>query len=129
MFANLATCFGVLALLLAAIGIYGVIVYAAARRTAEIGVRTALGARSGDIVWMMLRSTALLSAFGVAWGIAGAKALTKYLDAAILFGVEPNDPATYIAGAGILLGIALLAGLLPALRASRIDPIAALRSE
>jgi predicted permease len=128
LFANLSTAFGGIALLLACIGIYGVVAYSVARRTAEIGIRVALGARYGDVVGLVLRRTLILVAVGVAVGSAGALAVTKFVTS-MLYNVKPRDPATFIASAVLLLVTALAAGYLPARRAARIDPMKALRCE
>jgi predicted permease len=128
LFAKLSTAFGAIALLLACIGIYGVVAYSAARRTAEIGIRVALGASYGGILSLILRRTVLLVAIGVAVGTAGALALTKFLSS-MLYKVEPHDPIAFVAGAAILILTALVAGYIPARRAARIDPMTALRCE
>jgi ABC-type antimicrobial peptide transport system permease subunit len=128
LFANLSTAFGGIALLLACIGIYGVVAYSAARRTAEIGIRAAMGARYGDIVGLVLRRTMILVALGAAVGIACALAVTKFIGS-MLFNVTPRDPLTFASAAALLILTALVAGFLPARRAARIDPMTALRSE
>jgi putative ABC transport system permease protein len=120
--------FAVVALLLAAVGIYGVIAYSVSQRTHEIGVRMALGAGRGDILGMVMRESALLAAVGIAIGIAGSLAITRLL-ADFLFTVKPTDPLTFAAVAVLLAGVSLAAGLLPARRATKIDPLAALRWE
>jgi putative ABC transport system permease protein len=116
------------ALLLGVVGIYGVIAYIAAQRTREIGVRMALGAEARDVVRLFLRHGLLLTAVGLALGLVAAYSLTRLMST-LLFGVEAMDPITYIAGSMGLGSIALLATYLPARRAARIDPIAALRSD
>jgi ABC-type antimicrobial peptide transport system permease subunit len=128
LFANLSAGFGAIALLLACVGIYGVVAYSVARRTAEIGIRVAMGARYGDIVRLALRRTMILVAAGTAIGVAGALAVTKFLGS-MLYNVEPRDPVTFAAGAVLLLLTAFVAGYLPARRAARIDPMTALRCE
>jgi len=128
MFASLTGGFGLLALLLAAIGIYGIMAYTVARRTSEIGIRMALGAQARGVLAMILREAWLLAVFGIAAGIAAALALTRFLRAE-LFGIQPNDPLTYCASGLLLLVIALLAGALPARNAASIDPCEALRHE
>lgn len=127
-FATLTTGFGALALILASIGIYGVMAYTVSRRTNEIGIRMALGARSGAVLGMVLRETMLLASIGVVAGLAGAAALTR-LAATMLFGLKPIDPLTFGGAAVLLIGIALAAGFTPAQRAARVDPMNALRHE
>jgi predicted permease len=126
--AKLSSIFGILAALLAAIGLYGVIAFSVARRTREIGLRVALGAGRANIQWLVLREVLTLIGAGVALGLPAALALTR-LAKKLLFGVAPNDPAT-LAGAALLMAlISLTAGYLPARRATRVDPIIALRCE
>jgi predicted permease len=126
--ARLISTFSILALLLAAIGIYGVLAYAVAERTREIGIRMALGAKKSDITFMLLKRTLLLVMAGVAIGGCGALALTRVLSK-FLFEVKPTDPATFLAVAAILAVTGIVAGLLPARRATRVDPVVALRWE
>ncbi len=118
--------FAALALVLAAIGIYGVISYGVSQRRQEIGIRMALGARPADVLGAVLGEVALLAAAGTALGLAGALALTRYL-ASLLYEVSATDPAVLAASAGILVGIAMGAAFLPARRATRVDPVIALR--
>jgi predicted permease len=120
--------FAGLALALACVGIYGVISYLVGQRTHEIGVRMALGAQRGDVMRLILGEGAKMALVGVAFGIAGALALTRLM-ANQLFGVTTHDPLTYIAVAIVLMGVALLACYLPARRAMRLDPVTALRYE
>jgi macrolide transport system ATP-binding/permease protein len=127
-FAQLCACFGGLALLMACVGLYGTMAYAVARRTGEIGIRMALGATRRRVVWMILREVATLSAFGLLLGLGAAYQTTAFLKS-FLFGVKPNDPLAIGASVAILIACALLAGYLPAFRASRIDPMEALRNE
>jgi predicted permease len=127
-FAKLCACFGALALLMACVGLYGTMAYAVARRTGEIGIRMALGATRGRVVRMVLREVAVLSAFGLLIGVVAAYQTTTFLKS-FLFGVKPNDPVAIGASVAILIACALIAGYLPAFRASRIDPMAALRNE
>jgi putative ABC transport system permease protein len=124
----LVSAFALLALLLAAIGIYGVIAYAVVQRTREIGVRIALGARRADVMRLVLGEGLGMAAAGVALGLAGAAALTRLM-ASLLFSVTPHDPLTFAAGASLLLIMALLASFIPARRALRVDPITALRTD
>ena len=126
--ATVSGFFASLALLLALLGLYGLMAYAVARRTAEIGIRMALGARRKQIVWMTLRETLGLAAVGIACGVPLALWMAQYAKA-LLFGVAAADPANLAISAGALLGVAALAGCLPALRASRVDPMVALRYE
>jgi len=124
----LLSAFGFLAMCLAAVGIYGVVSDAVTRRTREIGLRMALGARSGDVLRMVMRRSFLLSLAGIAAGAAAGTYLVRFL-ASQLFEVKVSDPATFVCAAVVLLAVALLAGYLPARRAVRIDPVAALRCE
>jgi predicted permease len=120
--------FSTLALTLAALGLYGVIAFSVVQRTQEIGIRMALGAQRGDVLQLILRGGLKLVALGVAIGLAGAFALTRVLQSQ-LFGVTAHDPLVFAANAALLFAVATFAGLLPALRATRVDPIIALRAE
>jgi predicted permease len=126
--AKLSTFFGALAVLLAAIGLYGVMSYTVAQRTSEIGIRMALGARHSAVAMMILREILMLVAIGCAAGAVAAVGLARYVES-LVFGLKPNDPLTVVAAVGLFLLIGLLAGYLPARRASRIDPVVALRAE
>jgi predicted permease len=126
--AQLGGAFSLFALLLACVGLYGVMSYAAARRTSEIGVRMALGAQRRDVVWLVMREVALLVALGVGVGLAAAMATTR-LVSALLFEVTPNDPTTIALATLLMIGVAALAGYLPARRAANVDPMIALRHE
>jgi len=126
--ATLSTAFGVLATLLAVIGLYGVMAYSVARRTREIGVRMALGAMPGNVIWLVMREVLLLVGVGVALGLVGAFAVSRLVTSQ-LYGITPNDPVTIVAAAGLLAGVALLAGYIPARRATRVNPTMALRYE
>jgi predicted permease len=128
LFATLTAAFGVLALVLACIGIYGVMAHNVSRRTGEIGIRMALGARRLDVLLMILREASWLTTMGVALGAIASVWLARYLKA-MLFGIEPADPATIAGAIGIMLAVALFAGWLPARRAARVDPMVALRNE
>jgi putative ABC transport system permease protein len=120
--------FGGTALLLAVLGIYGVTAYSVARRTQEIGVRVALGAQRVDVLRMVVGQALALAAAGVGIGLLAALALTRVMRS-LLYGVSPMDPLTLAAVPLFLIGLAALAAYLPALRASRVDPMVALRSE
>ena len=120
--------FAALALVLASIGVYGVIAYATTRRTREIGVRMALGARRLDVMWMTLGSGLRLTAIGVGLGLAGSLAASRLL-AGLLFEMKPADPAIFSIAAVVLAAAAMLASFLPARRAASVDPIKALRTE
>jgi predicted permease len=126
--AQLSTFFGILALALASIGLYGVLAYAVGRRANEIGIRMALGARPGAVVWMFLRETLVLIAAGCAAGLVAAFAATR-LVASSLFGVKPADPLTLAAATAVIAAVAALAGYLPARRAAAVDPVSSLRCE
>ncbi len=128
MFAELCTAFAILALAIACVGLYGTISYNVARRTGEIGVRMALGAQRRGVVQMILRQVFVLAALGLAIGVPVALGASK-LVASFLFGLKPKDPLAFAAAVAILLGAAILAGYAPARRASRIDPMVALRHE
>jgi predicted permease len=124
----LLTAFGFLAMCLAAIGIYGVVSEGVNQRTREIGVRMALGAESKDVVRMVMRRSLALAVIGIAVGLGASLYLTRFLES-LLFGVKATDALAFAGAGAVLLGVALLAGYLPARRASRIDPAAVLRSE
>jgi predicted permease len=127
-FADLCTCFAILALVIASVGLYGSMNYAAARRTREVGIRLALGAQRGNILWMMLRQVLVLVTLGLAIGLFAAWQ-TRHLVASFLFGVKAEDPLTTWFSAAILLVIGVLAAYAPAWRAARGDPMTALRTE
>jgi predicted permease len=128
MFATLTGGFGILALILAAIGIYGIMAYTVSRRTNEIGIRMALGAQARGVLAMVLKETSLLALVGVAAGIGAALGVTR-LVASMLYDVKPDDPLTFVGAAGLLVIIALAAALTPARRAAGVDPLQALRHE
>ena len=126
--AKLLSLFGLLALTLAAVGIYGVVSFAVTERTREMGVRMALGAARAEILRLMLARSLRPVVAGIAAGAVAALALGRFV-ASLLFGVAPGDPATFAAVAVALLAVALLASYVPARRATRVDPVAALRAE
>jgi predicted permease len=128
MMATLSGFFGPLAVLLAVVGLYGVISYIVAMRRNEIGIRMALGASRGDVIGIIVRQTLLLLALGVGVGVVLALAAVRSA-ASLLFGLQPNDPLTFAAASALLVTIALIASFLPARRASRVDPMVALRYE
>ncbi|PTY06359.1 hypothetical protein DB347_13095 [Opitutaceae bacterium EW11] len=128
LFANLCSVFGGLALLLSAVGLYGLMSYHVLRRTSEIGLRMALGALPANVLGMILRESLVLVALGVAVGSVSALGATRWI-ASLLFGLSPLDPVTYGCVAALLLTIATVACLLPARRAAKIDPMTALRTE
>src|SRR6185369_7211649 len=125
--ATLLTLFSLLALIITATGIAGLIAFSVSQRTHEIGIRMALGAVRGSVLWMVLRQGAVLVLAGLVLGVAGALAFTRVLSS-FLFQVEPNDPLTFLTVIATLLAVAALACLLPARRATLIQPIVALRS-
>jgi putative ABC transport system permease protein len=120
--------FGLLGMMLAVIGVYGVMAYMVLQRTSEIGLRMAVGARPMSVVAMVLGQSVRLALAGIAIGICGALAVTRLVES-LLFDISPTDPVTFLTVASILAATALMAGALPAWRASRIDPVAALRQE
>ena len=124
--ANLSAFFGALALLLAALGLYGVTSYGINQRRAEIGIRMALGAKGSDVVRLVLGRVVLLVAMGIAAGAAMSLWASRFVEA-LLYGLEPRDPSTFIAAALVLAAVGVLAGGLPAWRATRIDPSTVLR--
>jgi len=128
MYAVLVGVFAAVALALAVIGLYGVMAYAVAQRTREIGVRVALGAERRDVMRLVLHRSLRLTAAGIAFGVAGAAGLTRYLES-MLFGLRPLDPATFAGVAAIFAVVAMLASYVPARRAASVDPLVALREE
>jgi putative ABC transport system permease protein len=124
----LLSIFGLIALILAAIGCYALVAYSVAQRTHEIGLRLALGAQPSGVLGMLVREAGLIAGVGILIGVAGALALTRFLRS-LLFQIQPTDPATFV-GVGILLTlVALLACYIPARRAMKVDPLVALRYE
>jgi len=128
LFATLVGSFGLIAALLAAIGLYGVMAYAVTQRTTEIGIRLALGAGRGDVQRMMLRDSMLMVAIGMVAGIHAALALTRLLRE-MLYGVAPTDPLSFIVAGVLMLAVAAAAAWFPARRAARVDPMRALRQD
>jgi len=120
--------FACLALILAAVGIYGVTSYSVTQRTHEIGIRMALGAERSDVLRMVVRQSLRLAALGTVLGLVAALGVTRVLSS-MLFGVQPTDPLTYLTVAAALIGLSLLASYLPARRATKVDPMVALRYE
>jgi predicted permease len=128
LFARLSSFFGLVALVLACIGLYGVMSYAVARRTNEIGIRMALGAGQRDVVGMVMKESMIPVGIGLAIGLLAALGITRFI-ASMLFGLEANDPATISLAVLTMVAVSALAGYLPAKRASRVNPIEALRCE
>ena len=124
----LFAAFALLALVLGAVGIYGVISYSVTQRTHEIGIRMALGARAANVLSLIMKNGLMLVLAGIAIGVGSAFGLTRFL-ATLLFGIEPTDSVTFIVVSSVFFVIAMIAALIPALRATRVDPVIALRSE
>ena len=127
-FARLCTAFAALALTIACVGLYATMAYSVARRTREIGLRMALGAGRGEVVWMVLRDVCWLAAVGLPIGVPIALGASRLVES-LLFETKPNDPRVLVAAVAILLAAALAAGYGPARRASRVEPMTALRHE
>jgi macrolide transport system ATP-binding/permease protein len=123
-----SVAFGFLATLLASIGLYGITAFSVTRRTQEIGIRMALGAARGSVLRLVMREVVILAAAGLAVGLPAALALGKFVESQ-LFGMQAGDPAMLAGAAAVVLLVTALAGYLPARRATRIDPVQALRFE
>jgi ABC-type antimicrobial peptide transport system permease subunit len=121
--------FAALALVVAGVGVYGVMAYAVRQRTSEIGIRMALGAGRGEVVAMVMRHAMRLAVWGATFGVLGALAVTRVLASLMLYGVSPTDPVVIGGVAALLTIVTFLASWLPARRATSIDPMIALRSE
>jgi len=128
MYAVLLGIFAAVAVGLAAIGIYGMLAYSVAQRTREIGIRMALGAQRREVMGLVLRQSLTLIAAGLAAGLAGAAATTRYLEG-MLFGLTPLDPRTFLTVTLLFTAVATLASYVPARRATKVDPLVALRCE
>jgi ABC-type lipoprotein release transport system permease subunit len=126
--ARLAVLFGLLAALLVATGLYGTLAYRVSQRTAEVGIRMALGAQRRQVLWMVLRGSLVVSAVGVAIGLPLSMAGARFLRT-MLFGVQPGDPRMFVGGVLGIAMVALAASLIPARKAATVNPIVALRSE
>jgi ABC-type antimicrobial peptide transport system permease subunit len=130
--ATLSSLFGALALLLACVGLYGLLAFSVVQRTAEVGIRMALGASRGEVLWMMLREALLLALAGLAIGVPVALAAGRIASSRVsglLFGLKATDPLTVAGAATLLVLVSVIAAYLPARRASRVDPLVALRNE
>jgi ABC-type antimicrobial peptide transport system permease subunit len=127
-FAGLTSGFGVLALALACVGIYGIMAYSVANRRNEIGIRLALGAKPGQVRGMILRESGALAIAGIAVGAAGALGMSRLVKS-MLYGIQPNDPAAVTASVLLMLAVALAASWIPARRAAGVQPMEALRHE
>jgi ABC-type antimicrobial peptide transport system permease subunit len=128
MVATLSSVFGALATVLAIIGLYGVMAYMVTRRSREIGIRMALGAMRGNVVWLVMREVLTLVGIGIAVGLPAAFALTHLVESQ-LYGVKASDPAAMALATALLAAVALLAGYIPARRAAGFDPVRVLRYE
>jgi putative ABC transport system permease protein len=124
----LSALFAILATVLAAVGLYGVMAYTVARRTREIGIRVALGAGRGSVLTLVMREVAVLTGIGVAIAIPASQVLSGYVRGQ-LYGIVPGDPVSIGLASAVLIAVSMLAGYIPAERATRVDPIRALRYE
>jgi ABC-type antimicrobial peptide transport system permease subunit len=123
---TLTLAFGALALLLALVGVYGLMAHSVAQRTREFAIRTALGARSQDVLGLVVRKALVIAVSGVVVGLAAAAGLSRVLEG-MLFGVGATDPMTYLGVSGLMIAVALVASVVPAVRAARVDGAAVLR--
>ena len=126
--ANLSSLFALLALIVACVGIYGLLSYQVTRRTHEIGIRVAMGAQRKDVLKLVVGQTCKVTLFGLGIGVSGALGLTRYLSSQ-LYGIKPDDPLTFVVVSLLLLAVALLSAYFPARRATKVDPMVALRHE
>ncbi|MBV8730678.1 MAG: ABC transporter permease, partial [Acidobacteriia bacterium] len=126
--ARLSSAFGALATVLAGVGLYGVMAFVVARRTREIGIRMALGAKGTDVVWLVMREVLLLAGAGIAVGLPAALAVSRLVSSQ-LYGIKSNDPSTILLATAGIAFIAMVSGFIPARRATRVDPVKAIRSE
>jgi putative ABC transport system permease protein len=124
----LFTAFALLALILGAVGIYGVVSYSVTQRTHEIGIRMALGARAGNVLRLIMSNGIVLALIGIAIGVGSGLALTRFLES-MLFGVTPTDVLTFVGVSSLLFVVTVFASLIPARRATKVDPLVALRYE
>jgi ABC-type antimicrobial peptide transport system permease subunit len=125
---SLSSGFGLVATLLASIGLYGVMAYTVARRTREIGIRMAIGAARADVLWLVMREVVLLLGIGIAVALPAAWVLTRFVRSQ-LYGIQPTDPVSIVVAVFAIAAVATLAGYVPAWRATRVDPMRALRYE
>jgi ABC-type antimicrobial peptide transport system permease subunit len=126
--ADLATIFGIVALLMASIGLYGVMSYSVSQRTRELGIRLALGASNGSVLKLVLREGSFLVGVGIVIGLGGTILVSRFLES-FLYGISSTDPLTFLTIPVVLVLVALLASYLPARRAAKVDPMVALRFE